>query len=65
MKNKKKEKKTKKKKQRNKNEILATYIAVTARVISFKFGMWGGLHGRYLCSETGSNRMRDHGATKV
>ena len=53
------------KKLRNKNEILATHISETAREISFKFGMSGGVPGRHLCSKTGSNRMRDHGATKV
>ena len=27
--------------------------------------MWGGLPGGHICSKTGSNWMKDHGATKV
>ena len=57
--------KTKKKKQRNTSKILATHISEMAGESFFKFGMWGGLPGRHLCSETGSNQMRDHEATKV
>ena len=55
----------KEKKRRNQNEILATHISKMAGVISLKFGMWGSLPGGHLCSETGFNQMRDHGATKV
>ena len=57
--------KNKKKKPRNKNELLGIHILEMAKAIFFKFGMWGGLPGRHLCSKTGSNRMKDHGATKV
>ena len=57
--------KNKKKKQRNKNDILATNILKMAKETFLKFGMWGGLPGGYLCSETGSNQMKDHGAIKV
>ena len=52
-------------KRRNKNEILTTHISEMAGAIFFNFGMWGGLPGGHLCSETGSYWMRDHGATKV
>ena len=51
--------------ERKKKEILATHILLTAGAISFKFGMWGSLPGRHLCSETSSNQIRDHRATKV
>ena len=37
----------------------------TANKIPFRLGMWRGLPGRHLCSETSFNRIRDHGATKV
>ena len=60
-----KTKNKKKKKQRNKNELLGTHISEMAKAIFFKFGMWGRLPGGHLCSKTGSNRMKDHGATKV
>ena len=54
-----------KRKPKNLNETLATHISEMAREISFKFGMWRGLPGGHLCSETSSNRIRDLGATKV
>ena len=55
----------KKIKRRNKNEILATHILEKAMANFFKFSVWGGLPGGYFCSKTGSNWMKDHGATKV
>ena len=55
----------KEKKGRNKNDTLATHISEMTGEIFFTFGMWGGPPGGHLCSETGSNRMRNHGATKV
>ena len=55
----------KKRKQRNLKETLATHISETAREVSFKFGMWRGLPGGHLGSETSSIWLRDHGATKV
>ena len=59
-------KKTKKKnKEINKNEILVTHTSEMAGAIFFKFGIRGGISGGHLCSETGSNRTRDHGTTKV
>ena len=53
------------KKRRNKNQLLGTHISEMAKAMFFKFGMWGGLPGGNLCSKTGFNRMKDHGATKV
>ena len=53
------------KKMKELNETLATHIADTAREISFKFGTWHGLPGGNLCSDTSSNRIKDHGATKA
>ena len=55
---------------RKKNEEIKTkfwpliYLG-NGRAIFLKFGMWGDLPGRHLCSETSFNQMRDHGAIKV
>ena len=46
-------------------ETLAACISEMAKVISFKFGMWTPLAGRQLCSNSGSNRIRDHRNTKM
>ena len=59
------EKTKNKKNNKNKNDLLDTHISEMAKAIFFKFVMWGGLPGGHLCSKTCSNRMKDHGATKV
>ena len=46
-------------------QTLAVRISETARVISFKFGMYTPLVYGKPCSKFGSNWIRDHRDTKV
>ena len=52
-------------KNEEKPQILAAHISEMAGAIFFKFGMWTPLPSRHFCSKFGSNRIKDHGATKV
>ena len=44
---------------------MATRISEMAGEISFKFGMWTPLTGGQLCSEFGSDQIRDHRGVKM
>ena len=58
-------KRSRRKKRRKKTQTLAARISEMAGAIFFKFGMWTPLPSRYVCSNIGFNRIRNHGATKV
>ena len=53
------------KKRRKKTQTLADHISEMDVAMFFTFGMWTPLPSRHCCSNFGSNRIRNHGATKV
>ena len=53
------------KNEEKKTQTLAACISEMDGAIFFKFGMWTLLPSRHFCSNFGSNRIRNHGATKV
>ena len=56
---------SRRKKRRKKPQTLADRISEMDGAIFFKFGMWTPLPSRHVCSNFGSNRIGNHGATKV